>query len=85
MNRYAFVYFMNDNREQIRESVPRHIEYWEGLALPDYSGGPFTDQSGGLITFSAANLAEAERLISQDPFIIAAVLSEQLLRQWLVK
>lgn len=85
MSRYAFVYFMNDNQEQIRETVRRHVEYWERLALPDYSGGPFEDRSGGLITFSAASMADAERLISKDPFIVADVLAEQLLKPWLVK
>ncbi len=85
MIRYAFVYFMNDNQEQIRETVLSHVEYWEGLALPDYSGGPFEDRSGGLITFSAASMADAERLISKDPFIVADVLAEQLLKPWLVK
>lgn len=83
MSRYAFIYFMSNNSEKIREAVPRHIEYWEGLALPDYSGGPFEDRSGGLITFSAASHSEAERLIFQDPFIIADVIAEQWLKQWL--
>lgn len=84
MTRYAFFYFMKDDPEGVRDAVPRHIEYWKTLALADYMGGPFADRSGGLITFSASNEAEAERLVVADPFVTAGVLSQHWLKPWLV-
>jgi uncharacterized protein YciI len=84
MNRYAFFYFMRDVPEQVRDAVPRHIDYWKALSLADYMGGPFGDRSGGLITFSASSEAEAERLVVEDPFMTAGILSQHWLKPWLV-
>lgn len=85
MNTYVFFYLMGDSPDRIRETVPLHVAYWEGLGLPDYAGGPFADRSGGLITFSAASDAEAERMASGDPFIGAGVIARRWLKQWIVE
>ena len=74
MNRYAFYYLMKADRDRVCNTVPHHIEYWKSLAPPDYKGGPFADRSGGLITFSASSETEAERIVSQDPFVNADAL-----------
>ncbi len=85
MNRFAFFYLMKDDPERIREIVPRHIEYWHDLGLPDYQGGPFLDRSGGLITFSARGVVEANKIVLNDPFVKAGVLAEQHLKQWIIE
>jgi uncharacterized protein YciI len=82
MNQYAFFYFMKDDSQRIRDTAPRHADYWKTLAPPDYMGGPFADRSGGLITFSAPDEAEAERVVSEDPFVIADVLTQSWLKPW---
>jgi hypothetical protein len=82
MNQYAFFYFMKDDPQRIRDNAPRHADYWKTLAPPDYKGGPFGDRSGGLITFSAPDEAEAERMVSEDPFVTADVLAESWLKPW---
>jgi hypothetical protein len=82
MNRFAFFYFMKGDPERIREIAPRHSEYWKLLAPPDYKGGPFTDRSGGLITFSASSETEAEQMVSDDPFMIADLLTQHWLKPW---
>jgi uncharacterized protein YciI len=84
MNRYAFFYFMKEDPQAVRAAVPRHIDYWKALAPADYLGGPFADRSGGLITFSAPNEAEAESFVSSDPFVTAGVLSQRWLKPWVV-
>jgi uncharacterized protein YciI len=82
MNQYAFFYFMKDVPERIQHTVPRHVDYWKTLAPPNYTGGPFADRSGGLITFSASDEAEAERMVSKDPFVKAGVLAQSWLKLW---
>jgi hypothetical protein len=51
--------------------APEHAAYWRNQELRDYSGGPFEDRSGGLITFSADSLDDAQQLVRDDPFIKA--------------
>lgn len=82
MKRFAFFYIMKDKPERVRETGPAHGRYWKELALPDYSGGPFADRSGGLITFLASGYAEAEKLVFHDPFVTAEVIAAQWLKEW---
>ena len=57
--RVAYFYFMKPEPERVRTVAPRHAAYWQGLALPDYRGGPFADRSGGLILFDSNSAQEA--------------------------
>ena len=45
--RFAYLYFMTDEPDQIRATVPRHVAHWQQLRLPGYLGGPFEDRTGG--------------------------------------
>jgi len=83
MARYAFSYLMSDDVALIRETVPRHVEYWNALELPDYIGGPYSDRSGGLITFSAQDDEVAGRLASGDPFVKTGAVTDYRVRQWI--
>jgi hypothetical protein len=76
MNRYAFFYFMKDVPQRIRETVPRHIDYWKMLSLPDYIGGTFADHSGGLSVRRSG--------VSEDPFVAGDVLAHSWLQPWVV-
>ncbi len=51
----------------------------------DIAGGPFTDRSGGLITFIAKDLKEAEGIVSRDPFVQKKVLEKYWVKEWLVE
>jgi hypothetical protein len=42
--RVACLYFMTDQPERVRATAPQHAGYWEGLAVPGYPGGPFSDR-----------------------------------------
>ena len=71
----------NDPR-RVRATAPVHAEYWQELQPADYEGGPFADRSGGLITFSAVGIDEAEAAVSGDPFVTKGLLSDRWLKRW---
>lgn len=80
--RFLYLYFMRDAPEQVRATAPEHAAYWRGLPLPYYLGGPFADRSGGLVTFEAASIEEAVRLVSKDPFLQRDLLERHWLKEW---
>jgi uncharacterized protein YciI len=81
--RIAYLYWMKDDPERVRTVAPQHAAYWRDLALPGYLGGPFADRSGGLITFEAASLEAAERIIATDAFVRQQLLESSIVRQWM--
>jgi hypothetical protein len=76
---------MREQPDQIREVAPLHVDYWHGLELPGYLGGPFADRSGGSISFEVENRLEAEELVAGDPFVTADLISERWLKQWQIE
>ncbi len=82
--RFAFFYFMKNEPEKIRAAVPQHIEYWHSLKLNKYLGGPFSDRSGGMITFEAENIEEATRITNNDPFVAQDLLESKWIKEWVV-
>ncbi len=80
---FVFIYFMKNEPDSIRAIVPLHIAYWKKNKLMKYSGGPFADKSGGLITFEAADLEQAKDVIEKDPFITQEVIEKQWIKEWL--
>jgi YCII-related domain len=78
----AYFYLMKPEPERIRTAAPRHASYWQGLALPDYRGGPFADRSGGLIVFDSDSAQEAEELVSRDPFVHERLLERRWVKAW---
>ena len=85
MRRFVFFYFMGDDVAAIGAMVPDHVAYWKGQRLPHYQGGPFSDRSGGLITFAAADAAAAEQVVSEDPFVSAGALADHWVKEWHVE
>ncbi len=80
--RFAFVYFMKRMPDRIREVVPLHIDYWKTRRLQGYRGGPFADRTGGLITFEAASLESATKLVDDDPFVVHDLLETKWVKEW---
>ena len=85
MKRFAFVYLMQDEPKHVAEIAPKHVDYWRSLSLPDYSGGPFDDRSGGLITFSAEDHEEASGYVREDPFMSEDLLDRCWLKEWIIE
>ena len=83
MRLFVFAYMMSDNPDKIKESVPLHIEHWKSQSFEYYKGGPYADRSGGLITFSASNIDEAESIASKDPFVANEVLDHYAIKEWM--
>jgi uncharacterized protein YciI len=81
MKRFAYFYFMKGEPERILNTIPAHVEYLRGCNLKNYRG-PFSDRSGGLITFSASDLQEAERIVSGDPFALEGLFERMWLKEW---
>jgi len=76
---------MKNEPDKIIQVVPFHVEYWKNCKLEKYIGGPFSDRTGGLISFEAANLEEATEIIMKDPFIIEDILESKWIKEWLVE
>ena len=81
--RFIYFYFNRNEPEKIREVVPAHVQYWKTADLKSYSGGPFADHSGGLISFAAQNLKEATEIILQDPFIEEDLIEQKWIKEWM--
>lgn len=75
----AYIRFTDDNERRLA-TRPTHRQYLQSL-LDDgrlHESGPFTDDSGALIIYNAADQAEAEQILANDPYsktggIIASV------------
>lgn len=80
--RVAYFYFMKPEPERVRTVAPRHAAYWQGLALPDYRGGPFADRSGGLILFDSNSAHEAQEVVARDPFVHERLLERHWVKEW---
>ncbi len=80
--RFAYIYFMKDEPDRVRTSVPRHVPHWRELRLGSYFGGPFEDRSGGLITFEAEDEERARRIVDTDPFQLDGLLATSCLKRW---
>lgn len=46
--------------------------------------GPYADESGGIIIFEAADQAEVESMMANDPFTINGVFATTTIREWLL-
>ena len=76
---------MKRSPDKIQQLVPSHVEYWKNSKVEGYSGGPFGDRSGGLITFKAENIEKAEKIADKDPFVKENLLDNRWLKEWMVK
>jgi YCII-related domain-containing protein len=82
--RFLYFYLMTGATDQVRAAAPKHAGYWRPPGLPDYLGGPCTDRSGGLITFSADSAAHADQLVADDPFVREGLLEHSWVKEWIL-
>lgn len=83
--KFIYFYFMKNDSEKIKQTVPSHINYWKEKELTDYLGGPFSDRTGGAITFTAKNIEDATEIILKDPFILNDILSNKWIKEWIAE
>ena len=80
--RFAYFYFMADDPSRVRALAPKHTEHWHELNFREYSGGPFADRTGGLITFIVDEPTEAEAAVAADPFVREHLVDRYWLKRW---
>jgi uncharacterized protein len=78
---WAYLYFMKDEAVRVREVAPGHARYWRDTESAGRRG-PFSDRSGGLIIFDAADEDAAAQLVADDPFQRAALIERSWLKAW---
>jgi uncharacterized protein YciI len=83
--RFLYFYFNRNEPDKIRKVVPAHVRYWQTLNPKGYMGGPFTDRTGGLISFVASSLEEAEETIRGDPFVLEDLIEQRWIKEWLLE
>ena len=83
--RFTYFYFNRNEPEKLRQVVPTHIQYWQTANLKGYMGGPFSDRTGGLISFAASSLEEATAIVLQDPFILENLIAEKWIKEWIIE
>jgi len=74
---------MKNDPDRVRTIASEHASYWRDLGLPGYLGGPLADRSGGLITFEADSLEQAEGIIAADPFVREELLESSVVKEWM--
>jgi uncharacterized protein YciI len=81
--RFLYFYLMRAAPDRVRIVAPEHAAYWRKLGQRDYLGGPLTTRPGGLITFQAGSVTEAERLVAHDPFVREDLLERRWVKEWI--
>lgn len=81
---FVFCYFMEFEPAKLKTLIPAQIEYWQKYAPEKFTGGPFKDRSGGMLSFSAQDITEAEEICKADPFVKSGLVREYWVREWLV-
>jgi uncharacterized protein YciI len=81
---FLYFYLMRNTPDAIRQLVPAHVQFWQSRNVPDYMGGSFADRSGGLITFVAASLEDAQDIIMHDPFVREQLIEQRWIKEWLI-
>jgi uncharacterized protein YciI len=83
MGRFVYFYFNRHAPDRLGSVVPAHVAYWHGANLPEYRGGPFADRTGGLISFEAPDLQQAEAIVERDPFVVEDLIEQSWIKEWL--
>ena len=83
MARFAAMLTFGDP-ERVAETRPRHRAYLERLLTEGklHESGPWTDGTGALIIYEAADRAEVEALLDADPYTAAGVVSRVEIKEW---
>jgi uncharacterized protein YciI len=83
--RFVYFYFNRNEPQKIRQVVSAHVEYWKTANLQGYMGGPFSDRTGGLISFAASSLEDAAEIIRRDPFVLEDLIEQKWIKEWIVE
>jgi uncharacterized protein YciI len=84
MTTFAVLYEYTPHQEKILEHRPAHRKYLQDLLATNklVAAGPITDDSGSLIVYHAADEAEVQRIIENDPFHKAGIFISWQIKPW---
>ncbi|CAL9420013.1 hypothetical protein SUDANB121_01850 [Nocardiopsis dassonvillei] len=85
---YAVTYTYAEDSDAARdEHRPAHREYLNGLSEQGVNlvSGPFgaQDPAGALLLFRAGSAEEVRSLVEKDPFVLAGVVADSQVREWI--
>ena len=70
---------------EIQKIVQEHIKYWHDNKPENYSGGPISDRSGGMILFAADTIKTAKKSAMADPFVLNDLVENKWIKEWQVQ
>jgi uncharacterized protein YciI len=81
---YVVMLTFTDDTEHRLNVRPRHREYLKGLleAGKLHESGPFADDSGGIVIYSAADVAEVEEMLANDPYAPEGIVESRTIKEW---
>ena len=73
-----------DGVERRLEVRPRRREYRKTrlAAGKPHESGPFAGDSGGIVIYEAADVAEVEEILANDPYAPAGIIASRTIREW---
>jgi uncharacterized protein YciI len=73
-----------EDRDALQAARPAHREYLQGLVSQGkvLLAGPWADGLGGFVVYEAADSAELDKLLADDPYTTEGVAAERSIREW---
>ncbi len=81
---FAVTLTFTDDEERRLRVRPTHREYLKKL-LDDgklHESGPFVDDTGALLIYDAADLAEVQELLANDPYTPNGIVAGASIHEW---
>ena len=81
---FAVTLVFTDDLERRLQVRPSHREYLQTLLENGklYESGPFVDDSGALLIYDAADLAEVQELLANDPYTPNGIIEGVSINEW---
>jgi uncharacterized protein YciI len=81
---YAAMLQYGEDVERRLEVRPSHREYLKNLLETGklLQAGPYGDDSGAIIVYEAADLAEVQELLTNDPFAQNGIIEGATIKEW---
>lgn len=84
MSYFVAIVDLSSDKELVDRTVTAHRAYLQTLleAGKLVISGPWEDETGALFIFEAEDQAEAERLLAEDPYRSAGVMTNARIEEW---
>jgi uncharacterized protein YciI len=81
---FAVTLKFTDDVERRLEVRPTHREYLKELLAQGklHESGPFVDDSGALLIYDAADIAEVQELLANDPYAPNGIVESATINEW---